>query len=104
MVGCVLVLLGVLKSGWLADYLSSTVRSAFITASGLIIALSQIKSLMGIKSSSGSNFFETQYNVLAAIDTTNLPTLLIGSLSVLWLLAFKKYKKHIPRWLVRVRV
>ena len=46
--GLMLVLMGVLKLGFLANLLSHPVVSGFITASGIIIATSQLKSILGI--------------------------------------------------------
>jgi SulP family sulfate permease len=47
--GAMLIVMGVLRLGFLANLLSHPVVSGFITASGLIIATSQMKSILGIK-------------------------------------------------------
>ena len=52
--GCVLVVMGFLKFGFLANFLSHPVVSGFISASGILIALSQLKHLLGI-SAHGDN-------------------------------------------------
>lgn len=51
MSGLILVVMGLLKLGALANLLSHPVISGFITASGLIIASSQIGHILGIKTS-----------------------------------------------------
>ena len=46
--GAMLLLMGVLRLGFLANFLSHPVISGFITASGLLIAASQLRHILGI--------------------------------------------------------
>lgn len=46
--GLMLVLMGILRLGFLANFLSHPVISGFVTASGLLIAASQLKTLLGV--------------------------------------------------------
>ena len=46
--GLMLLLMGLLRFGFLANFLSHPVVSGFITASGLLIALSQLRHILGI--------------------------------------------------------
>src|SRR6056300_83610 len=46
--GGFLVILGVLRLGFLANFLSHPVIAGFITASGILIATSQIKHILGV--------------------------------------------------------
>ena len=55
--GAMLLLMGVLRLGFLANFLSHPVISGFISASGLIIAASQLKTLLGVKAE-GHNLLE----------------------------------------------
>jgi len=75
--GLFLLLLGIFKLGFLANLLSHPVVSGFITASGIIIATSQLKSIFGIKAS-GAAMPELVSSIAATIGTTNMPTLIIG--------------------------
>lgn len=47
--GIVLIAMSVLRLGFLANFLSHPVISGFITASGILIATSQLKHILGIK-------------------------------------------------------
>ena len=47
--GLFLMVMGVLRLGFLANFLSHPVVSGFISASGILIAASQIKTLMGVR-------------------------------------------------------
>lgn len=48
--GLMLLLMGLLRFGFLANFLSHPVVSGFITASGIIIGLSQLRHILGIQS------------------------------------------------------
>ncbi|WP_020410728.1 SulP family inorganic anion transporter [Hahella ganghwensis] len=77
MSGLMLIALGVLRLGFLANFLSHPVIAGFITASGIIIALSQMKHLLGINAS-GDNLVHLLQGLLAHLDQINFPTLVIG--------------------------
>ena len=87
--GAMLTLMGVLKLGFLANLLSHPVVSGFITASGIIIATSQLKSILGV-SASGEAMPELVASLANNLGATNLPTLIIGVLSVVFLFWVRK--------------
>jgi SulP family sulfate permease len=75
--GVMLLVLGVLRFGFLANFLSHPVVAGFITASGVLIALSQVKHLLGI-AADGDTLPELLHTLAASITNTNLPTLWLG--------------------------
>ncbi|MGF1607245.1 MAG: SulP family inorganic anion transporter [Rhodothalassiaceae bacterium] len=75
--GLMLVALGLLRLGFLANFLSHPVISGFITASGILIAASQLKHLMGV-SASGHTLIDLLADLARAVPETNLITLAIG--------------------------
>ncbi len=75
--GGFLLLLGVLRLGFLANFLSHPVIAGFITASGILIATSQLKHILGV-SASGHTLPEFVMSLLSHLGEVNLPTLLIG--------------------------
>ncbi|WP_188063856.1 SulP family inorganic anion transporter [Sphingobium sp. KCTC 72723] len=87
--GLILVLMGVLKLGFLANLLSHPVVSGFITASGIIIATGQAKSILGIQAS-GEAMPELLATLTRNIGATNLPTLIIGLASLAFLFWVRK--------------
>tara|TARA_R110000787_G_scaffold3020_4_gene11792 strand:- start:42630 stop:44399 length:1770 start_codon:yes stop_codon:yes gene_type:complete len=87
--GLFLLLLGIFKLGFLANLLSHPVVSGFITASGIIIATSQLKSIFGIKAS-GAAMPELVSTIAATIGTTNIPTLIIGVSATVFLFWVRK--------------
>ena len=76
MSGLILLIMGFLKLGMLANFLSHPVISGFITASGLIIAASQLKHILGIKAD-GSNLWDLIISLFSELPSTNIPTLVI---------------------------
>lgn len=87
--GLMLVLMGVLKLGFLANLLSHPVVSGFITASGIIIATSQLKSILGIEAS-GQAMPELLATLWQNAGDTNLPTVAIGVASLAFLFWVRK--------------
>ncbi|MGP1257303.1 MAG: SulP family inorganic anion transporter, partial [Kiloniellales bacterium] len=73
--GLMLVALGLLRLGFLASLLSHPVISGFITASGLLIAASQLKHILGVPAG-GHNLVDLMGSLIANLDRVNLPTLL----------------------------
>ena len=76
--GLFLIAMGLFRLGFLANFLSHPVISGFITASGLIIATSQVKHILGI-SGGGHTLVDLLAGLAAGISETHLPTLLIGA-------------------------
>lgn len=61
--GAMLILMGFLRLGFLASFLSHPVISGFITASALLIAAGQLKVILGIKTE-GHDFFELLWGLM----------------------------------------
>lgn len=87
--GLILLLMGVLRLGFLANLLSHPVVSGFITASGIIIAFSQMKSILGV-SASGETLPELIGTLARALPSTHLPTLMIGAAATAFLFWVRK--------------
>jgi len=75
--GLMLIAMGILRLGFLANFLSHPVVAGFITASGLVIALSQLKHILGVEAS-GHNIAELGLSLWQARDSINLPTVAVG--------------------------
>lgn len=92
MSGLMLMAMGLLRLGFLANFLSHPVISGFITASGIVIAASQLKHLFGIQAS-GHNLLEIVHSLALSIHQTNVATLAIGVGALLFLLLARRYLK-----------
>ena len=82
--GAMLIVMGVLRLGLLANFLSHPVISGFITASGLIIAASQLKHLLGIKAD-GDTLVDILVQLFGQLQHIHWPTVLIGISATLFL-------------------
>ena len=90
--GIMLAVLGLLRAGFLANLLSHPVISGFITASGILIATSQLKHILGV-SAGGDNWPEMLGSLAESISETNLWTLAIGIPATLFLFWVRKGAK-----------
>jgi len=98
--GAFLILMGFLKLGFLANFLSHPVVSGFITASGIIIGLSQLKHILGIDAE-GDNLIELLETLTANIGSSNTTTMMVGIVTLLFLFWSRKGLKNL---LVRLSV
>lgn len=86
--GLFLFLSGLLRLGFLANLLSHPVVSGFITASGILIAISQLKHVLGVNAS-GHSLPELLGSLVEQLSDFNVYTLLIG-LGVIGLLLYSR--------------
>src|SRR5690554_2534665 len=96
MSGLILTLMGVARLGFLANFLSHPVISGFITASGLIIAASQLKNVLGVEAG-GHNLLELLLGLGANLGGASLPTLVIGVGVLVFLYAARRWLKPLLR-------
>jgi len=90
--GLFLLLLGILRFGFLANFLSHPVVSGFITASALIIALSQVRHVLGIEGG-GDNLPELLVSMGDNIGALNSATFAVGGFVLLFLFATRRWLK-----------
>ncbi|MEO3385001.1 sulfate permease [Mesorhizobium sp. CAU 1741] len=93
--GAMLVLMGVFRLGFLANFLSHPVISGFITASGILIAAGQIRHIVGVQGS-GDTLPEIAHGLAGQSNAPNLVALAIGA-GVLAFLVFAR--THLKRLL-----
>ena len=87
--GVMLVVLGLLRLGFLANLLSHPVISGFISASGLLIATSQLKHILGVKTG-GETWPEMVTGLARSVSDINPATLAIGIPATLFLFWVRK--------------
>ncbi len=79
--GLMLIVLGLLRFGFVANFLSHPVVSGFITASGILIALSQMKHLLGIEAH-GEDLPTLLGTLFEHLAETNPYTLAVGVFAI----------------------
>jgi len=88
--GAMLLVFGALRLGFLAHFLSHPVISGFITGSAVLIAVGQLKYILGVKVA-GSDVLETLVGLLEALPQTQPATMAIGVGGLLFLLLARRY-------------
>jgi len=90
--GALLVAMGAMKMGFFSNFLSHPVISGFLTASGILIAVSQLGSLLGV-ASSGFTLVERLMTLLPNLSTYNPYTMTIGGGTLLFLVLMRRFGK-----------
>lgn len=88
--GVVLLVLGLLRMGFVANLLSHPVISGFVTGSAVLIALGQLKPLLGVPAK-GETALELLVSLISRANELHLPTAMLGLLSVLGLWASRRF-------------
>jgi SulP family sulfate permease len=92
--GLLLIVMGVLKLGFLANFLSHPVIAGFITASSLLIALSQLKHIIGVQAQ-GDTVLSLVTSLYQHIDQINPQSCAVGIASLILLLLSRRYLKSV---------
>ncbi|KPQ27798.1 MULTISPECIES: SulP family inorganic anion transporter [unclassified Halomonas] len=94
--GVMLVAMGLLKMGFFSNFLSHPVISGFLTASGILIAVSQLGSLLGIESS-GFTLVERLITLTPHLNAINVPTCALGVSTLVFLVWLRRHGKSTLR-------
>ncbi|MBN9672647.1 SulP family inorganic anion transporter [Roseibium aggregatum] len=92
--GLMLVAMGLFRLGFLANLLSHPVISGFITASGLLIAASQLKHILGVKAS-GHTLYDILLSIGSRLGEMNWITFAIGVSATAFLFWVRKGLKKL---------
>ena len=87
--GAMLLAMGLLRLGFLANFLSHPVISGFITASALLITASQLKTLLGVRAD-GHTLVDLLLALGRQLPHTHVPTLLVGVCATAFLFWVRK--------------
>lgn len=94
--GAILVLMGLLRLGFVANFLSHPVIAGFITASGILIATSQVGHILGV-GAGGHTLPEMLSSLIRALPQTNGVTLAIGLAATAFLFWVRRGLKPLLR-------
>ncbi|PRY76310.1 SulP family sulfate permease [Yoonia maritima] len=87
--GMILLAMGLFRLGFIANFLSHPVIAGFITASGIIIAASQLKHILGIEAH-GHNLLDLLSSLFEHLPETNVITATIGIIATAFLFWVRK--------------
>lgn len=101
MVGAIQLILGLLRAGFVVNFLSGPVINGFMSAAALIIGTSQLKHLLGIDLPRGQ-VHETWMSAASQLADVSGATLAIGVLAIATIKGLKRFAPRIPSALVVV--
>ena len=99
--GVVALVAGLLRLGFLANFISEPVLKGFIVGLALTIIVGQLPKLFGVDKGEG-DFFEKLWDLLGKLGDTHVATLVIGLVSLALVLGLRRYGPVVPGSLVAV--
>ena len=100
MAGALQLGLGLLRLGFVSNFIPLPVLSGFIYASAVVISLSQAASLLGIPAGGERSTLGILSSLVGRIGETNLPTLVIGVGGIVALVVLARFLPRVPGALV----
>lgn len=94
--------LGLLRMGFLVNFLSKPVISGFTSAAAIIIGLSQLKHLLGTEIEGSNQVQILLKNAFSTVSDTNFIALGIGIAAIVVITSIKNFNSRIPAALVVV--
>ena len=94
--GIIQILLGILRMGFLVNFLSKPVINGFTSAAAIIIGFSQLKHLLGADIPGNNQIQFLLLNIWNNIDSVHFLTITIGIVSIITLVLLKKYFSKLP--------
>ena len=104
MIGVIQFGMGILRLGFLVNFLSHPVITGFTSAAAIIIGLSQLQHLLGISLPRTNQIHEILYYAIQNINNVNIPSLLLGITGIAGIMILKKWKKTFPSQLLIVAI
>ena len=100
-VGLIFIIFGLLRLGWVANFMAIPVLKGFIQGLALVIIASQLPTLFGVEGGDG-NFFQELWAVITQLPTANLMIAIIGLASLALLFGFKWFAPKLPAAFITV--
>lgn len=96
MVGIIQLAMGFARLGTLVNFISHSVIIGFTAGAAILIAANQIKNFFGLDIPRGTEFYETLWTVVADFDQINGFVVLVGAVTMLTGIAFKRWIPRVP--------
>ena len=99
--GVIALLAGLLRLGFLANFISEPVMKGFIIGLALTIIVGQLPKVFGFEKGDG-DFFEQAWDFISHLDDTQWRTLVVGILSFAIVVGLRRFAPAVPASLVAV--
>jgi sulfate permease, SulP family len=96
MVGVLQLAMGLLRFGFLTNFLSHPVLAGFTSAAALIIGASQLRHLVGVELPSSNHIHEILLALAAEAGSIHPLTLGVGSAAILLLVGLRRWRRAFP--------
>jgi high affinity sulfate transporter 1 len=93
--GVLFVIFGLLRMGWVANFLANPVLKGFMQGLALMVIVGQVPELFGIPGGDG-NFFQELWAITTQLPQANLATTVIGLSSLALLFALRRIVPKAP--------
>lgn len=93
--GVALVLLGLLRIGWVAEFLSEPIVTGFVTGLVVLVVLGELPALLGLPVPTGS-VIDRLMTLGLAVDRVHAPTLAVAGAGLLLLLGGRRIAPRVP--------
>jgi SulP family sulfate permease len=98
-VGIILLVLSLLKLGFISDFLAKSVMTGYVFGVACLIAVSQLPKVFGVSGGNG-NFFEQLTQLIYKLPQTNFYSLALGLGTLILIFVIRRFKPLIPGALV----
>ncbi|WP_299669567.1 SulP family inorganic anion transporter [uncultured Polaribacter sp.] len=102
MVGSIQFIMGIFSLGFIVNFLSKPVITGFTSAVALIIGFNQFRNLLGVDFIQSDQIQIILKDIWFQMDSYNYHTSIIGLISVVVIIVFRKINKKIPNALIVV--
>jgi sulfate permease, SulP family len=93
--GVILVVAGLMRLGWVANFMSKTVIGGFIIGLSISIIIGQLDDLLGIDVTGGNSFAEL-WSVISQVGSWNPATVIVGVISLALLFGLERFVAKVP--------
>lgn len=100
--GVIQLALGAMRLGWLLKLLSRPVMTGFVNAAALLIALSQMPAMLGLRMDRSDHFMIDFLNMLGTFTDLHIPALVFGLGTLAALIILKRAAPRLPGVLIVV--
>lgn len=98
--GAIQLAMGLLRMGTLVNFVSHTVIVGFTAGAGLLIAVKQLRHVLGLDIASGSSFTGTLVDLFERMGTTNWSVFAVAMVTLAVALLTKKLSPKLPYMLI----
>lgn len=103
MTGVLMFVAGLLKLGFISNFLSKPILLGYLNGVSIVLIVSQLGKLTGLDMEQ-TGLFRRIFEVFEKADLINLPTFLLGIVSILFLYLVKKISVKIPSQLLLLAI